>query len=84
MKFSKKILANTLALASGISWVVCTVLVALFPKLSLKITQDLMHGMELGDWQLNLSNFISGLVFWVIAGWLFGRLLGWSYDRFRE
>lgn len=76
--------AKALALVSGAGWVVCFLFVALFPGFSLTLSRNLMHGLDisvLGNWQLTVNNFISGLVVMIISGWLFGWVLAWVYNK---
>lgn len=80
MKLTKHNLANGLALATAILWVICSAFVAVFPDLSLKVTQWWMHGMELEAFSLGLGNFVWGGLTLVGSFWIVGYLLGWSLE----
>lgn len=87
MKLTKKSLANALGLTIAIVWAVCSVFVALLPDFSMVVTKWWMHGMDitlLGNWNLNLANFLLGGITLAISGWLFGYVLGWSLEYFSE
>ncbi len=87
MKLTKKSLANGLAFVTAIAWVICSAFVILLPDFSLTVTKWWMHGMDilsLGDWNLNLNNFLLGGVTLTISAWLFGYVLGWSLEYFSE
>lgn len=87
MKTDKTILANAFALTIGITYIVCRLLVGLFPDLFLQITRSWFHLIDLtriSGADLSLSLFVLGLVSSVITAWLFGYLLGWSLEYFRQ
>ncbi len=81
------VLANAFGLTIGIVYVVCRLLVSLFPQLSMQITKSWFHLVDLTkivNNDLGLGLFILGLVSSVIAAWLFGYLLGWSIELFSK
>jgi hypothetical protein len=84
MKLKEMALANALAAAMAVSWVICTLFVVLFPGLSLSLTRDMIHGLNveaLGSWQITLGNFISGGVMLSVFAWIFGWVLAYTYNR---
>jgi len=87
MKTDKMVLANAFALTIGITYIVCRLLVSLFPELFMQITKSWFHLIDLtkisGN-DLRLGLFILGLVSSVVAAWLFGYLLGWSIEYFSQ
>jgi hypothetical protein len=80
MRKEKLVLANTFALAVAIIWVICSLLIALFPALTLAMTTWIMHGMALSAWNLTWGNFILGGVTLVVAAWLSAYLFGWCWE----
>lgn len=80
MKLSKNNLANGLALATAILWVICSAFVAILPDFSLKVTQWWMHGMELETFSLGVDNFVWGGLTLVGSFWIVGYVLGWSLE----
>ena len=59
MNKEKIVLANALALTATILWVVCSLLVAVFPAFALTVTTWWMHGLALsamGTWHLTWCN----------------------------
>lgn len=87
MKKDKTVLANAFALTIGITYVVCRLLVMLFPQMFLQITKSWFHLIDLtkisGN-DLNFGFFVLGLLSSVISAWLFGYLLGWSIEYFHK
>lgn len=87
MKLTKELLANAFALASGILWVVCSTFVFIFPKFSLTVTSWWMHGLRvgnLGNFNLNLANFLLGGTTLVVSMWVTGYVFGWSLEYLRK
>lgn len=87
MKGNKLVLANAFGLTIGITYVVCRLLVSLFPEISLQITRSWFHLVDLTKMSgnnLGLDLFILGLVSSVVTAWLFGYLLGWSIELFNK
>jgi len=87
MKFTKEVLANAFALSIGVTYIVCRLLVSLFPGLFLQITKSWFHLIDLSKisgTDLGVGLFILGLVSSTISAWLFGYLLGWSIEYFNK
>ena len=87
MKTGKMVLANAFALTIGIAYVVCRLLVSLFPELFMQITKSWFHLIDLtriSGAELSLNLFVLGLISSVVSAWLFGYLLGWSIEYFSK
>lgn len=87
-KFMKKnnnaLLANAFGLAMAILWTLCALFVWLLPDFSLMITSWWMHGMDIsvmGGWNLSLGSFLFGGITAVVASWITGWVLGWSWQQ---
>lgn len=80
MKLRKNNLANSLALATAILWVLCTGFVAVFPDFSHTVMQWWMHGMEVAKFNLGWSNFVWGGLTITASFWVVGYVLGWSLE----
>lgn len=83
IKLDKQILANSFALATAILWVLCTLLVWLWPDFTWRVTEWWMHGMDLtamGGWNLTLNNFLLGGLTLVASAWVTGYTFGWSWE----
>ena len=84
MKEKRMVWANAAALTTALAWVVCTLFVLVLPELSLVLTKNLLHGLEievLGSWQVTWGGFLSGLILLAVSAWLFGWVLAWTYQR---
>jgi len=83
MKKEKIVLANAFALTAAILWVVCSLLIAIFPAFALTVTSWWMHGLALsamGTWNLTWGNaFLGGLTL-IVATWLSAYLFGWCWE----
>lgn len=80
MKLTKNNLANGVALAMAILWVLCSGFVVIFPDFSHTVTQSWMHGMEVAKYNISWSNFILGGLTITASFWLVGYILGWSIE----
>lgn len=80
MKLTKNNLANSLALATAILWVLCTGFVAIFPDFSHTVTRWWMHGMEVAKFNLDWGNFVWGGLTITASFWVVGYVLGWSLE----
>ena len=75
--------ANTLALASGILWVLCSIVILILPDLSLSVAEWWMHGMDIsvmGSWNLNFINFFFGGIALIVSAWVSGWVFAWSWE----
>lgn len=87
MKLNKYTLANTLAITTGILWVLCALFVTLLPKLSLQITSLWLHGLTidtLGSWNMTLAGFGLGGLLLILSAWISGYTFGWVLDVQRK
>lgn len=80
MKLTKNSLANGLALATAILWVLCSAFVAIFPDFSVTVTKWWMHGMDVSNFNLSFASFIWGGLTLTASFWVVGYVLGWSLD----
>ncbi len=86
MKKEEIVLANAFAVTVTILWVVCSLIIAVFPAFSLTVTTWWMHGLAPSateTWHLTWSNFLLGGVTLVVSAWLGGYVLGWSLKKVR-
>lgn len=77
-------LANSLAVAMGIFYVVCRLLAAVAPDFLRSIGQSWFHTYDLSALPAGSptgGGFIWGLVTSMAAAWIFGYLWGWFYNR---
>ena len=84
MKRNKTVLANAFALATAILWTICSLFVILLPGPSMTVTKWWMHGLDItvmGDWGLNLTNFLLGGLILTASAWLSGYVFGWSWEK---
>lgn len=71
------VIPNALAVTTAIVFVVCIILVGLFPDISFSIAQSWFHGMELGKagaWNLTFGSFVLGLISSTITAWIVGYI----------
>ncbi|AHB40660.1 MAG: hypothetical protein UV83_C0006G0031 [candidate division WWE3 bacterium GW2011_GWE2_43_18] len=77
MKNQFLVIPNTLALTTGIIYVLCRVLVGLFPGVSVTIVRSWFHSIDFvkpGAWDTTASSFILGLISSVITAWVVGYI----------
>lgn len=87
MKLTKELLANAFALTTGILWVLCSAFVWVLPGFSMIVTKWWVHGMQvenLGQFNLNITNFILGGVTLIISAWVTGYVFGSSLKFFEK
>ena len=78
----RKKFAITCALCTGLLWVICSVLVALFPGTMLEMTAHMFHiDSAQINWTLTWYGFFVGLLSWVILAGVAGMLLSIIYNR---
>ena len=73
---------NVLAVTTAIVFILCRVLVGLFPDASFAIAQSWFHGIEiskLGVWNLTMQSFVLGLVSATITAWIVGYIFTKTY-----
>lgn len=77
--------ANAAGMTTAVVYVVCRVLVWLFPDWFFVVAQSWFHGMELtklGVQSLTMGNFVLGLVTATVSAWLVGYLFAIKYNYF--
>lgn len=83
MKHNVSATANAAAVTMAIFYVICRVLVGLFPGLMFAAAQALLHGMALtqvGTWNLSLGNFLLGLITSMASAWFAGYVFATVYN----
>lgn len=79
----KQQLALSFGLATAILWVLCSLLVALFPDPSFVIFKWWMHGIDIGGasgFSLNWNNFVLGGITLTLSLMVVGYVLGLSFE----
>lgn len=67
----------------AITWVICSLVIAVFPAFPLTVATWWMHGLALsamGTWHLTEANFFLGALTFVVAAWLIAYLFGWCWE----
>lgn len=81
------VLANALAGTTAIIYVVCRLLVGIFPDLSFTVAQSWFHGIgltKLGSGNLTTESFILGIVSATITAWAIGFVFAYVYNYFAK
>ncbi len=68
---------NALAVTTAVVFILCRLLVGLFPDISFVVAQSWFHGIainKLGAQDLNISSFVLGLVSVTITAWIVGYI----------
>lgn len=84
---NKVTLANAFAITTTASWIICSLFVAVFPKLSYFITLWWFHGLfasPMGDMKVTLSSVIFGGFFLAAFAWIAGYVFGMSMDMLQK
>ncbi len=69
-------------LCAGLLWVICSILVALFPHYMLLMTTHMIHvDITQMGWTLTWSGFLVRLAGWMILAGVAGALLAVIYNR---
>lgn len=85
MKGQSYAIPNALAVTAAIVFVLCRVLVGLFPDISFAIAQSWFHGIELGKvgaWNLTFVSFVLGVISSTITAWIVGYIFTKVYKLF--
>ncbi len=85
MKHNPLTTANAIAATTAIVYVVCRVLVGLFPEISMNVAKSWFHGIDISKisaWNLSTESFILGIVSATIFAWLVGYLFAVLYNYF--
>lgn len=83
MKHNPTATANAAAVTVGVFYVLCRVLVGVFPGLMFTIAESLLHGMALtqvGTWNLTFGSFILGLIASAGSAWVIGYVFAITYN----
>lgn len=85
MKINSNALGMAFAAAFAFLWVICSLLVMVFPGFMMNMTGHMAHATlhDLG-WTLTITGFLIGLVVWVITAWVTGWLIGFFYNKFAK
>ena len=85
MKHDPMTTANAVAATTAIIYVICRLLVGLFPAASFTVAQSWFHGIQLtqlGTWNLTFSNLLLGVISSTVLAWLVGYLFAYLYNYF--
>ena len=85
MKHDKIATANAAGITAAAVYVVCRILVGLFPDASFVVAQSWFHGVEiqkLGAWSLTWESFFTGLISISMISWLLGWCFAHCYNWF--
>lgn len=85
MKKDPNATANASAVTVAVLYVVCRLLVGLFPDLMLTIAQSWFHmtgQSSFTSWDLTLGSFILGLITATVSAWAVGYFFTVSYNYF--
>lgn len=65
-----------------IIWVICSVLVVMFPGMSMSMGGYMMHADFSGmAWQMGIVGFVAGLILWAAIAGVFAWLLASIYNK---
>ena len=85
MKHEPTATANAAGTTTAIVYVICRILVSLFPDLMFTIAQSWFHTTalsKLGSWNLTIGSFISGFVSATLTAWVIGYVFATVYNFF--
>jgi len=85
MKHNPTATANAAGVTTAIVFVLCRILVSLFPDLSFAIAQSWFHGItlsKLDTLSLTFSSFVLGLISSTITAWVIGYIFAKVYNSF--
>lgn len=85
MKNQSYALPNALAVTTAIVYVLCRLLVGLFPDISFTIAQSWFHGIAFGkldSLNLSIGSFLLGIVSSAITTWIIGYIFVQVYNCF--
>ena len=79
---NRRKLAIASAVCAGVLWVICSLLVALFPNPMLQMTAHMLHvDVTQISWTLTWSGFLIGLLGWITLAGVTGIILSAIYNR---
>ena len=85
MKHNPLTTANAVGVTTAIVYVVCRVLVGLFPEISMNVARSWFHGIDISKisaWNLSAESFILGIISATVFAWLVGYLFAVLYNYF--
>lgn len=85
MKHNPMATANAAALTTTVVYVVCRLLVGLFPGAMMAVAKSWFHGFDITRiraWNLTFESFVLGIVSATVFAWLVGYLYGASFEYF--
>ena len=86
MKTQSYAIPNALAVTTAIIFVLCRVLVGLFPDIFFAVAQSWFHGIELSkldSWNLTIPSFVLGLISSTTTAWVIGYVFAKVYKWFK-
>lgn len=82
MKLNANAFALAVLAAAAITWVVCWIVVFLFPGMSMTMTGYMMHAEVEGmQWSMHFTSFIGGLLIWSLASGAIAWLVAVFYNK---
>lgn len=87
MKHNPVVSAHAAAATVAVIYIVCRLLVGLFPDLSMTVAKSWFHGIDISKitaWNLSMESFVLGIITATIFAWLAGYLFGWSFEYFSK
>lgn len=75
--------ANAAAVTVGVVYIVCAVLIAFVPELSMAVAQSWFHGIDIskiGSWNITVGSLLLGLITAAGAAWAVGFLFAYIYN----
>ncbi|HIH18116.1 MAG TPA: hypothetical protein HA282_03095 [Nanoarchaeota archaeon] len=85
MKLNNNGIGLALAIATGILYAVCRLIVALFPDGSQRFFLLFIHSVDLTQLPVatqTFSGFVLGLVVSVVSAYILGWIFAWVYNKF--
>ncbi len=82
MKHNPMATAHAAGLTVGVFYILCRLLVVLFPDGMMLVAKAWFHGLTLGSWDVAAGDFFIGLIASVVSAWLVGYLFAASYNNF--
>lgn len=82
MKLSSFRFGLAAACAVGVTWILCSILVLLFPSMSLNLGGSMMH-IDLSNmtWQMGFAGFLLGLILWTLLAGIIASLTAVIYNE---
>lgn len=87
MKHQPYVTANALAVTTAVIYVVCALIVALLPDLSMAVAQSWFHGIDLAkisSFNITFGSFLLGIITATAGAWLIGFVFAKTYNKFAK